>query len=576
MTLRDDLFEKYKIPSRDLRDGTQKTKCPECQPEHNMRDNPLTVTVESHAILFHCHHCGFQGGVTDMQAPRHRKEPKPPEPVSYLPNSNAFLDKYFKARGISRKTYEAFNIFTEDNHWIGFPYNGHEGQCDNIKLRTPDKQFRQTKNGKKSLYNYDRVAKAKTVVIVEGEMDALACFEAGIPYVTTLPDGAPAKANFKEDDKRFEVLRTHPLGAAKIILFCDQDGAGDNLKKELLHRYGKDKCWYVKPPEDCKDANDVLLKHGSLALKNLIDNAVPYPVDGLYTVGTYANDVLDLYNGNYDRPIEIGYPDLDKIYKVMKGTFHVWTGIPNHGKSTFLDQCLIQLAKKHDWKFAFFSPEHSTKMHIRRIASMLVGKPFDQGFNGRMTEEELKNAMRWVHKHFFFIETREHTPHIDKIHEICKGAIQKFGCNALVIDPYNEVDASRKGSYREDEHIRDFISKCKRFSKMHDVTTWVVAHPTKMPKQDSGGYSPPTAYDISGAAHWHNQADAVVTVHRNFDAGTIQVITRKIREQGLYGQIGEAVFKFDPATRTFKSMEEFAPSAPVAVNWGGRSWQDDD
>ena len=68
----------------------------------------------------------------------------------------------------------------------------------------------------------------------------------------------------------------------------------------------------------------------------------------------------------------------------------------------------------------------------------------------------------------------------------------------------------------------------------------------------------------------------MVTVHRNFDAGTIQVITRKIREQGLYGQIGEAVFKFDPATRTFKSMEEFAPPAPVAVNWGGRSWQDDD
>ena len=571
MNLLGELYDKYKIPTDKLRNGQQKTKCPECQPAHNPRDNPLSITVESDSILFHCHHCGFQGGVTHQTAPRYRPERKPPEPISYLAAPNAFLDSYFKERGISRKTYEAFNIFTDDNHWIGFPYNGHNNQCDNIKFRTRDKDFRQTKNGRKSLYNYGNVAEAPVVVVVEGEMDALAVYEAGINYVTTLPDGAPAKVAHKENDKRFEVLRTHPLAAKKIILFCDADGAGDNLKKELLHRYGKDRCWYVKPPEDCKDANDVLLQYGALKLKELIDKAHPFPVDGLYTAGSYKTEVLDLYQGNYDRPIQIGFRGLDDIYKIMKGTFHVWTGIPNHGKSTFLDQCLIRLAKSHDWKFAVFSPEHSTKMHIRRLAAMIVEKPFDQGFNGRMSEQELKNAVNWIHEHFLFIETREHTPHIDKIHEICRGAIQKFGVNGLVIDPYNEVDASRRGSYREDEHIRDFISKCKRFSKMYDITTWVVAHPTKMPKQDSGGYSPPTAYDISGAAHWHNQADAVVTVHRNFDAGTIEVITRKIREQGLYGKIGSATFIFDDRTRTFKEPT----LEPVSsVSFG--SWHDND
>lgn len=556
MSLRVELEEKYKIPSARLRSGQQKTKCPQCQPEHNIQDNPLSVTVDPEAILFMCHHCGWHGGVTSMGSAMNKTKRPEPEPVKYKAAPATFLDQYFNGRKISRSTYEAFSIFTNDDKWINFPYNGIDGECDNIKMRTVDKQFRQTKGGKKSLYNYDRVSKAKEVLVVEGEMDVLAVYEAGIPWVTTLPDGAPAKANFRENDKRFEVLQTHPLEATKIILFCDSDGAGDNLKKELLHRYGKDKCWYVKPPEDCKDANDVLMKHGPDKLRAIIENAIPYPVDGLYTAGRYANDVLDLYHGNYDRPIEIGFPSLDRIYKIMKGTFHVWTGIPNHGKSTFLDQCLIRLALRHGWKFAFFSPEHSTKMHIRRLASMFTGKPFDIGSHRRMSEDELKHAINWVHKHFYFIETREHTPHIDRIHDIAKAAIQKFGCNAIVIDPYNEVDASRKGSYREDEHIRDFISKCKRFSKMHDVTTWVVAHPTKMPKQDGGGYAPPTAYDISGAAHWHNQADAVVTVHRDFDNGTIQVITRKIREQGLYGQIGEATFAFNNEKRLFEEPQD--------------------
>ena len=569
MTLRDDLWDKYQIPSDNLREGTQKTKCPQCQPKHNPKDNPLSVTVEPAAILFNCHHCGFQGGVTEMRVTgRSYKRSKPPEPISYLPTANAFLDDYFAKRGISRQTYQAFNVFTRDNYWIGFPYNGHDGQCDNIKQRTPDKQFRQTKNAKKSLYNYDQVAEASVVVFVEGEMDCLAVYEAGIKHVTTLPDGAPAKAAFKAGDKRFDVLQSHPLKAQKLVLFLDADGAGENLKQELLHRFGKDKCWSVRPPSDCKDANDVLLKHGALKLNQIIENAQPFPVDGLYTAGRYKDEVLDLYHGNYDKPVEIGYPSLDKIYKVMKGTFHVWTGIPNHGKSTFLDQCLIQLARDKDWRFAFFSPEHSTKMHIRRLVSMFVGKPFDLGINGRMSEQELKDGINWVHKHFFFIETREHTPRIDLILERARVAIQKHGCNALVIDPYNEVDASRQGSYREDEHIRDFISKCKRFCKLYDITTWVVAHPTKMQKQDTGGYAAPTAYDISGAAHWHNQADAVVTVHRNFDAGTIEVITRKIREQGLYGQIGSCTFVFNYATRQFDEPKEVMP---VAMS----SWHDD-
>jgi len=48
----------------------------------------------------------------------------------------------------------------------------------------------------------------------------------------------------------------------------------------------------------------------------------------------------------------------------------------------------------------------------------------------------------------------------------------------------------------------------------------------------------------------------VVTVHRDFDNGTIQVITRKIREQGLYGQIGEATFAFNNEKRLFEEPQD--------------------
>ena len=556
MHLQDKLLENG-IRLKSFTEGTHKVKCPKCQPPHNSADRPLSVTVDIDNVVWFCHHCEDTGSVHDERSNVKSITPtkkKIVEPVKIDNTSDTkFLDDYFINRSISRETYKHFCIHSKDKKWIAMPYNPHNNRCDNIKYRTVDKKFKQTPNAKKSLYNYGSVRDASTVVFVEGEIDVLSLWEVGIKNATTLPDGAPAKVNFREGDKRFSCLQTHPLEKAKkIILFVDNDGAGENLNKELLHRYGKDKCWYVEVPKDCKDANDILVKHGAAKLKQIVEQAKPYPVDGLYTVNNYTSQVIDLYNGNYTKPIEVGFPSVDRIYKVLKGTFHVWTGIPNHGKSTVLDQFLVSIAQRHGWKFAMFSPEHSTSMHIRRLAQIVTEKPFDKGFEGRMSTDELHNALDWVKEHFYFIETREHIPNIQKILEIAKQSVQKFGINGIVIDPYNEVDAKRQGNYREDEHIRDFISNCKKFARNTDCTVWVVAHPTKMQKENDGGYAPPTAYDIAGASHWHNQSDAVVTVHRDFDDDSINIITRKIREQGLYGQIGQCTLVYNHKKRVFE------------------------
>ena len=46
-------------------------------------------------------------------------------------------------------------------------------------------------------------------------------------------------------------------------------------------------------------------------------------------------------------------------------------------------------------------------------------------------------------------------------------------------------------------------------------------------KSNDGSYMPPSAYDISGASHWHNQSDVVITVHRDFDDNSTR-ITRNV------------------------------------------------
>lgn len=554
-----ELYEKLSaegINPKHTNTGNQKIKCPVCQPDkHNPRDNPLSLTIKSDSAVWYCHHCEYKGSwaLSYGKYRRYEKKKEYVPPVVKEKKHDDFVYEYLKERGLSKTTVDSFRIYN-DGKWIAFPYYDKEGQLANIKYRTLNKSFKQSPNTKPTLYNYDNIYKSDTVVFCEGEMDVLSLAEVGINYATTLPNGAPKEYKGEKDDLRFEPLRNCPLVAKKIILFTDNDKSGRALHKELLHRFGKDLCWYVRLPEGCKDANEVLMKHGAVMLREMIQNCEPYPVDGLYTANDYWNQIQDLYEGNYEKPYTIGMKGLDDIYKVMKGTFHVITGIPNHGKSLFLDQILLNLALNHNMRFAVFSPEHSTSMHIRRLLQMYTKKPFDQTLDTRMTKEEIAEGMRWIHKHFYFIEARESVPNIDYILSVAKSACFKYSIDGLIIDPYNEVDAKRQGRAREDEHIRDFISTCKRFSKIHDIVTWVVAHPTKLPKTDGGGYLPPTAYDISGAAHWHNQSDAIMTVHRDFDENSTRVIIRKIREQDLYGKIGEAKFVYNLKTRNYETQ----------------------
>ena len=168
-------------------------------------------------------------------------------------------------------------------------------------------------------------------------------------------------------------MTNSPIQAEKVILFCDADSAGNALKESILYRVGKDKAWFVdlKKYVDCKDANEVLCKHGEQALKDLIENAVPYPIDGLYRVQDYYSEVLDLFEGrckaNRNRNGRIR-----RHYEDPKIHISSMDGIPNHGKSLMLSHILLKLAENHGWRFNILS-QHSTAMHIRRILR-LCGK----------------------------------------------------------------------------------------------------------------------------------------------------------------------------------------------------------
>ena len=568
------------IHLRNMNAGDHKTTCPQCShPSRNKKDQCLSVTIEGDGgAVWKCHHCEWTGAVAgsnyrrDMPMPKRKEYKRPAAPQNADTESEPMFE-WFKLRGISKKTVEAFNI-SRTSAWFGdgeqacyaFPYYK-GGELVNIKYRSKDKQFRQEGGAERTLFNMDRVkchwdvTGKKEVIFVEGEMDVLSVYEAGFPNVVSLPDGAPKTAKFDEDDKRFQALQNCDwlLDAEKVIVAVDADEAGQALKLELIHRFGKDRCWTIEYPNmydiDCKDANECLVGHGAEVLREIIERAAPHPIDGLYTIRDYEKEVLNIYNGNVQKALSTGFKNLDNIYKVMPSTFAVVTGVPNHGKSNFIDQLAVNMAQQHNWKFAIFSPEHSTANHIRRLSEKVVRKPFDIGPNARMSQEELVDAMVFLDDKFHFIECEDTVPTIDWLLNKARAACMRHGVKGIIIDPYNEIDATREGNKREDEHIRDLISKCKQFCRTHEVAMWMVAHPAKMMRNQEGIIPPPSLYDVSGSAHWNNMADVGVVIHRDFETDETRVITRKIREQGLYGNIGECFFKYNLTRHVYEEVQ---------------------
>ena len=554
--------------------GNQKLTCPQCSHKRkNKHDLCLSVTVnQDGSSVWKCHNCEWSGGINNDNKNYSKNIKIVPKPLNKPEITNKPY-KFFQDRGISNKTVDDFEIYEKSFYFgdgikksIVFPYYENKTIVNN-KYRSYDKDFRQEKDAKRTLYNIDRVKKfwsenSKYVLFVEGEMDVLSFYECGIQYVISLPDGAPKEAKFQKDDKRFQALNNAQWlhEAERIIIAVDSDDAGNALHLELVHRFGKDKCWVIDWSDysgfgdvEIKDANEYLVTHGKEALLEIVTKYVkPYPVHGIFTVKDYNTEIKNIYNGNISKPVSTGFENLDQIYKVMPSTFTLVTGVPNHGKSNFLDQLLVNLTEKQKWKFLIFSPEHSTANHIRRLSEKIIRKPFDIGPNERMNKDDLQRAIQFLDEKFYFIESKENIPSIEWILNRAKQACFKYGIHGIVIDPYNEIDSSRNINKREDEHIRDLIAQCKKFARTHEVAFWMVAHPAKMQRTQEGVIPVPTLYDVSGSAHWNNMCDVGLVVHRDFETNQTRIITRKVREQGLYGHIGECFFKYDLSTHTYK------------------------
>jgi len=539
--------------SIDRKPSNQKTKCSSYDWERGLGT---------------CHNCNstFQLHTYERKGSSEKEYIRPTE-VNITPVENTRVEDWFKSRGISKKSIQDLKI-SEGKEWMPQTQQAENtikfnyfmgGQLINIKYRDARKNFKLYKGAEKVFYNINNIVGYDTCIIVEGEMDVLSFHEAGIHNSISVPNGATLNSNNLDyldncidyfDDKQ------------KIILAVDKDEPGQALQQELVRRLGAEVCFLIDF-QDCKDANEYLLKYGKEKLHGLVLQAKAVPLENVTTFRDIEGEITDFVQNGFKRGYQVGLSNFDSIFSTYTGQFITVTGIPSSGKSDFVDQMVVGYNQNYDWKTAFASPENApTYLHAHKLMRKVWQ---DMPRKTDIGTDKWNAVADHVNDNFFFIDMERYT--LDSV--LRKGAelVKRKGIKCLVIDPFNKIRDVDSNLEDVNRYTMEYLSKIEIFAKKYDVLVFVVAHPTKMYKDKDGKMEEPTMYNIKGGGEWYDASYHGILVHRDYENKTVKAKVLKVKFQNLGENGAEAHFRWEPKSGCF------IPHEPIDMSNEPMPWQ---
>jgi twinkle protein len=477
---------------------------------------------------------------------------------------------WLESRSIWSDTAARFGVYTANvtglnrSPVVVFPYMENGVRVNEKFRQLPKQKFWQQQGRRKIFWNADvlrdPVLEAGTapLIITEGEIDAMTAIQCGFPFTVSVPDGAPPEGAISgradrleescaEQTGKFEFMwaaRDQLRRIKRFVLAVDDDGPGRCLAEHLVRRLSASRCSFVEYPIGCKDLNDVLVKKGPEAVTEVLNAAKPYPVRGLYRLSDYPDASFDTYS--------TGWTTLDRHFRLFVGEFIVVTGIPGHGKSSWVLHLIANLAQVHGMRTAIFSPEMPVVPAIRDQLRCIKAH---RAIEAAVTPEN----DAWIEDNFVFIgpdprkmgEDDDFT--LDWIIDRAEEAVLRDGVRILLIDPWNEIEHARVKGETMTDYVSRSIRALKKFAKLYNMIVVVVAHPTKLSKEKDGSYAVPSLYDIADSAHFNNKPDHGVVIYREADDST-SIWVSKVRFNET-GERGRVKMKFDRLTRRFELLD---------------------
>ncbi len=457
-----------------------------------------------------------------------------------------------EARGLDIEVIERLGVDSSDRlgpDTIAIPYFRGD-QLVGTKYRTiaGEKRFSQEVGSEQILYNRDCLSdpnlEGQPIIVTEGEVDCWSALQCGFARSVSVPAGAPTTEVGDRASAKYGFVDDMPAIAegATIILAVDGDEPGSALRADLALRLGARRCKWVKYPKGCKDLNDALQKFGPRGVVETINRA-QWIVGNVYRMS-------DIPPVAYARPYDSGFPGLSPHYRLRLGDLCVVTGIPSHGKSAWVGDIACRMAMQQDWPVCFASFEQSPTLDHRRMLRSWYGG----GLVNSLDAETLERADEWIERQFsFVVPDSESYPTFPWVMERFAASALRYGTRLFVLDPWNELEHDRPKDISITEYTGTALRDIKAFARKYEAHFIVVAHPTKLKKED-GKMPIPSLYDISDSAHWSNKADVGIIIHRKDEVETLIRIAKSRYHQEI-GKPGDISARYVWQRASYEAMD---------------------
>lgn len=436
---------------------------------------------------------------------------------------------------------------------------------------TPEDEVLSIKAEPKVLRNFfgaaALAADAKEIIIAQRAGDAEILADSGFVNILALPaSGEHSDDPHAPQQDKFSYLvpvADNLKRCTKVTLAFDDTPEGLALRTEIARRIGPGKCWVAKFAK--QTLKRTLDEMGMDDVCADVNQATPLPIRGLYELTDFEKELVTYFDGGMAAGVSTGWPNVDKLYTVVPGQLTVVTGIPNSGKSEWVDALSMNLALNNGWRIAAFSPENGKEAHATKLIEKRVEMSADPKSSQRMSMETFASGANWVNQHYYFIESTEVMPTLDWILERAADAALRYGIKGLIIDPWNRIEKKLAPGQNETDYVGASIPRILRFLVNHGVHGWLVVHPKQQqPDHKTGKIRAPSLYDMAGSAHFVNMCDNGIVVHRS-DAidDTSEILVKKVRFKHV-GRRGETKLSYNLTTGRYVPLDQ----APAKYTFG--------
>lgn len=246
-----------------------------------------------------------------------------------------------------------------------------------------------------------------------------------------------------------------------------------------------------------------------------------------------------------------GVSNLDDVFRLDKGRLITITGVPNCGKSEFVDFLITTYNKLYGTKALCFSPENQPcELHLSKLVSKFTNKPFEE-----LSQAEIDVAIDYICKNIYFFNY-DKVKSFDDINSLVASMHSSLDFDILVVDSYNKVEWNKPSNETETDFISKMLDKLCEMAINYNIMVILVAHPRKMEWRNGEKVAQcPTAYDINGSANFYNKSDFVLAVHRDRDYYN-EIVTIRVDKVKFnhYGTQGSCLLKYDVASGNYYNV----------------------